>query len=56
MHPALKFFVRAAIGMAGAYFLLKVFLRSDSIGWWLVLAALLVFLGYFLEGTRKDKN
>ena len=46
--------VRAVAGLAGGFFLNKVFLKSDSVGWWIALSALLVALAYILESVRRD--
>ena len=56
MNPTIKFLIRAAAGLVGGYFLARIFLKSQSFGWWIALSALLVVLAYVLEGARKEKK
>ena len=56
MNPAIKFIIRAVVGIVGAFFLTRVFLKTTDIGWTIGLAVLLVLLAYILERVRREKK
>jgi FtsH-binding integral membrane protein len=56
MNPTTKFIIRAVIGLIGAFFLTRVFLKTTEIGWTIGLAVLLVLLAYILEKVRREKK
>ena len=56
MSPLNTFIIRAVVGILGAIFLTRVFLRTAGWGWTVVLAAVLVILAYILERVRREKK
>lgn len=56
MHPALKFALRASVGLVLAYFLVRFYLKKNDAAFTLVLAGFVVGLAYLAEWLRRGRN
>ncbi len=56
MNPVLKFTLRAAVGLGLAYFMMRIYIKQNNIGWTLVMAAFLVGMAYLAERLRKNRE